>query len=260
MPSKKRSSSKRNLIDTSMEKEVDRLSIRRRPAGPPLMQHNWGKLLFMHWPIAKKLLRPLVPESLEIDTYNGSAWIGVTPFTLWDVRLSFTPPVPWLSDFHELNVRTYVHFKGVPGVWFLSLDANSMTTVLGARSLYHLPYFYAQINLEEKGKSIYYNLERTGEPSASFSAAWRIGKNLSEAEPDTLEFFLVERYCLYSTDNENLYRSRIHHRPWPLRQAKLLSHESTMIESHRLPTPDEDPLLHYAEALEVDIWPLEKVE
>ena len=240
--------------------KIDRLSIRERPSGVPLMRHNWGKLLFMHWPIAKKLIRPLIPEGLEIDTFDGSAWIGMTPFTLWDVRLSFTPPVPWLSDFHELNVRTYVHYDGVPGVWFLSLDTNSMSTVIGARSIYHLPYFNASIDLEEEGDTIYYDLERTDEPPAEFSAAWKVGNDVHEAEPLTLEFFLVERYCLYSSDGENLYRSRIHHNPWPLQQAELLSYRSTMIESHGLETPEGDPLVHYAEALEVDIWPLETVE
>src|ERR671926_1036759 len=89
--------------------EIDRLSIRERPAGAPIMKQNWGKLVFMHWRIAETALRPHIPAGLTIDTFDGSAWIAVTPFTMWDVRLSFTPPIPWLSDFHELNVRTYVH-------------------------------------------------------------------------------------------------------------------------------------------------------
>lgn len=244
----------------SKSDKIDRLSIRARPPGVPLMRHNWGKLLFMHWPIAEELLRPLIPEGLEIDTFDGGAWIGMTPFTLWDVRLNFTPPVPWLSDFHELNVRTYVHYDGVPGVWFFSLDTNSTTTVIGARALYHLPYFNAGIDLEEEGDTIYYDLERAGEPPAEFSAEWTIGDDLHEAKPDTLEFFLIERYCLYSSDGEDLYRSRIHHDPWPLQQAELLSCSSSMIESHGLPTPEGDPLLHYSEAVDVSIWPLEKVE
>jgi hypothetical protein len=237
---------------------IDRLSIRQRPKGVPLMEHHWGKLLFMHWPIAARQLRPLIPERLTIDTFDGRAWIGITPFTLWDVRLSFTPPIPWLSDFHELNVRTYVHLDGVPGVWFLSLNTNSMTTVIGARTLFHLPYFNASIDLAQEGKRIDYDLLRTDD-EARFEATWMIGDPLGEAEPDSLEFFLVERYCLYSTDGENLYRSRIHHRPWPLQQAEVSEFTSTMIEADGLQTPKGEPLLHYAEALEVGIWPLEKV-
>lgn len=239
--------------------KIDRLSIRQRPSGVPLMEHHWGKLLFMHWPIPAESLRPLIPEPLEIDLFDGTAWIAVTPFTLWDVRLSFTPPVPWLSDFHELNVRTYVHYNGVPGVWFFSLDTNSMITVMGARTLFHLPYFNASIDLRQEEETIHYSLKRSGGPPAEFEGSWTIKGGLHEAKPETLEFFLVERYCLYSTDNKNLYRCRIHHRPWPLQKAKVKSYRSTMIESHGLPTPTGEPLLHYAEAIEVGVWPLEKV-
>ena len=238
--------------------DIDRLSIRERPEGLPLMEHHWGKLLFMHWPVPAKSLRPLIPERLAIDTWEGEAWVGVTPFTLWGVRLSFTPSVPFLSEFHELNVRTYVHLDGVPGVWFLSLNANSVATVIGARAFYHLPYFNAEINLEERGRTIHYDLRRTDD-EAEFHAAWVIGEELGEAQPDSLEFFLVERYCLYSAFKDKLYRARIHHPPWPLRAARLSSHRSTMIESDGLPKPSGDPLLHYAEALEVSVWPPKEV-
>jgi uncharacterized protein len=224
------------------------------------MKQNWGKLLFMHWRIDAAHLRPLIPAGLTIDTFDGSAWIAVAPFTMWDVRLSFTPPVPWLSDFHELNVRTYVHYEGVPGVWFFSLDTNSLPTVLGARAFYHLPYFHAQIELAQEGTRIDYQLHRAeADKPAEFKATWTIGAALPEAQPDSLEFFLTERYCLYSARAEQLYRARIHHRPWPLQRAEVGSFYSTMIEAHGLPTPAGAPLLHYAEALAVDIWPLAKL-
>jgi uncharacterized protein YqjF (DUF2071 family) len=214
----------------------------------------------MHWRIEVEQLRPLIPSSLTIDTYDGSAWIAVAPFTMWDVRLSFTPPLPWLSDFHELNVRTYVHHIGVPGVWFFSLDTNSLPAVLGARAFYHLPYFHAQIELAQEAATIDYKLRRHApNRSAEFQATWTIGADLSEAQPGSLEFFLTKRYCLYAASGARIYRSRIHHRPWPLQQATLGSFRSTMIESHGLPTPTGAPLLHYAEALAVDIWPLERV-
>jgi len=240
--------------------KIDRLSIRERPEGVPIMKQNWGKLLFMHWRIDKAHLRPHIPAGLTIDTYDGSAWIAVTPFTMWDVRLSFTPPVPYLSDFHELNVRTYVHHDGVPGVWFFSLDTNSLPSVLGARLLYRLPYYHADIELVEEGATIHYKLRRNdASKPAEFRATWTAGADLPEAQPGTLEFFLTERYCLYSATDDTLYRARIHHRPWPLRRAELSQFHSTMIESHGLPTPAGEPLLHYAEALAVGIWPLEKV-
>lgn len=239
---------------------VDRLTIRERPDRMPIMHQNWGKLLFMHWRIDQAALRPLIPEQLTIDTFEGEAWIALTPFTLWGVRPVFTPPVPFLSEFHETNVRTYVHLDGVPGVWFFSLDANSSVAVLGARTLFHLPYLNADIELEEKEGTINYGLHRTDTPRAELKTSWTIGEPLPDSEPGSLAFFLTERYCLYAADSSNrIHRARIHHAPWPLQQARLNSLDSTMIESQGLPTPAGDPLLHYAEAIAVDIWPLEEV-
>lgn len=241
-------------------KERVRVAMRERPEGLAVGQMNWGKLLFMHWPIDAKVLRPLIPKRLTIDTFDDTAWIGVVPFTMWGVRPSFIPPVPGLSEFHELNVRTYVHLDGVPGVWFHSLDAASQLAVWGARTFFHLPYFYADMHLEQEGDTIIYASERTEDdaPAANFKATWKIGAPLPQSEPGSLDFFLTERYCLYAAEDEKIYRLRIHHPPWPLQQAKLSSYDSTMIESHNLPTSQTEPLLHYAEALHVEAWPLER--
>ncbi|MGH9901138.1 MAG: YqjF family protein [Pyrinomonadaceae bacterium] len=240
---------------------IDRLSIRERPGRLPIMRQNWGKLLFMHWPIPAASLRPLIPARLSIDTFEGRAWVGVVPFTMWGVRPSFTPPAPGLSALHELNVRTYVHLDGVPGVWFFSLDANSAPAVWGARTFFHLPYFNARISLRQEGQNIFYDSHRThgGAPPADFSASWTFGEPLTGAEPGSLVFFLTERYCLYAARRDRLYRCRIFHPPWPLRRAEVSSFRSTMVESHGLPTPPGEPLLHYAEALKVDVWPLVRV-
>jgi uncharacterized protein YqjF (DUF2071 family) len=236
-------------------------SMRERPAGRPIMHQNWGKLLFMHWRIDEKLLRPLIPSPLEIDTFDGSAWIGVVPFTMWGIRASFLPPIPGTSAFHELNVRTYVHHRGVPSVWFLSLDAANRLAVWGARKFFHLPYFNAEMSLDQTGNTISYSSlrrDRRG-PLAELRAGWSIGASLPETSAGTLEFFLTERYCLDAERNGRLYRSRIHHQPWPLQNAELNLLSSTLIESHGLPTPADDPILHYAEKISVDIWPLRSI-
>ena len=130
----------------------DSLISNTRPAGQPLMHQSWGKLLFIHWPIAETLLRPLVPAGLEIDTFKGTAWIAEVPFTMWDIRAfpPYVPAVPGLRAMHELNVRTYVQRDGVPGVWFFSLDCNNTAAVLGARTFYYLPYYNAEIELEQQ--------------------------------------------------------------------------------------------------------------
>lgn len=225
------------------------------------MRQSWGKLLFMHWPIPPALLRPLIPARLNVDTFNGAAWIGVVPFTMWGVRPTITPSVPRLSHFHELNVRTYVHLDGVPGVWFLSLEATNPIAVWIARKVFHLPYFNSRIDLRQRERTITYTAHRThrGAPPAEFAAEWVIGDALPPTEPDTLAYFLTERYCLYAARGRKLYRGRILHQPWTLHQAELSAYRSTMIESHGLPTPEGEPLLHYAEALHVGIWRLVKV-
>ena len=253
------------MIDDDMnqltEHDIDRLSIRTRPRGWPVMRQWWGKLLFMHWRIPAALLRPLIPARLSIDTFDGSAWIALVPFTMWGVRPSFAPPVPHLSAFHELNVRTYVHLDGVPGVWFMSLEANRRLAVRGARTIFHLPYFDARMSLSERERTIVYASRRThrGAPAADFDATWTHGDALEESRPGSLAFFLTERYSLYAARGQRIYRCRIHHAPWPLRRAELSAHRSTMLESHGLPTPDTAPLLHYAESIKVDVWPLERL-
>jgi uncharacterized protein len=242
--------------------DLERLAVRERPDGQPLMHQDWGKLLFMHWRIDEKLLRPLIPEGLEIDTFDGSAWIAVVPFTMWNISAfpPFLPAVPGLSAMHELNVRTYVYYDNVPGVWFFSLDCDSAAAVLGARTFFFLPYYNADIELEQSNSTITYSLERDDDPSAEFEAEWTFKDDARFAHPGSLEFFLTERYCLYSEKDGELYRARIHHQPWPLASATVASYESTMIESLGLPTPKGEPLLHYAEEVNVDIWGLEDLE
>jgi len=224
------------------------------------MHQAWGKLLFMHWRLDPNLLRPIIPSKLQVDTYDGSAWIGVVPFTMWDIRgfPPYMPRLPGFSAMHELNVRTYVHYDGVPGVWFFSLDCTNEAAVLGARTFYYLPYYKAHIDLDQDEKMIAYESQRLEAPAASYSGRWKIGDNIPQSEPGSLEFFLTERYCLYSERHGQIYRSRVFHKPWSLQTAKLDFFKSSMIESLGLITPDEEPLLHYGEEISVEIWKLRR--
>jgi len=245
-----------------MEREpidkVDRLAVRARPPGRPIMYQSWGELLFMHWPVPAHSLRPLIPEPLIIDTFDGVAWVGITPFTTWGLRPALLPTIPFLSESHEINVRTYVHLDGTPGVWFFSLDANNPLAVLGARLAFHLPYFAARMSIERQDSTIQFASRRTHRHAASaeFEASWTVGDRLAQPEPDSLDFFLIERYCLYTARGDRLYRARIFHHPWPLHAARLLSCRSTMIEAQALPSPKAEPLLHQqGDPLQVQIWP-----
>ena len=235
--------------------------MRHRPPGQPVMHQDWGKLLFMHWRVAPNLIRHLIPDSLELDLYGDSAWIGVTPFTMWDIRAfpPFAPPVPGLDSMHELNVRTYVHYQGQPGVWFFSLDVNSKMAAAAARAFFHLPYYHAEIDFTGK-RTFTFKADRQSGAEAKLRASWSAGEELPVSQPGSREFFLTERYCLYTESDGDLYRARIHHQPWPLQKATLKNLQTNLFEINRLPIPQNEPIVHYAEEVNVDIWYLEAVE
>jgi uncharacterized protein len=241
---------------------IDRISPLQRPTGMPIMYQTWAKLLFLHWPVAPEQLRPMVPERLTIDTHWGSAWASLTPFTMWGIRPPFLPAVPRLSATHELNVRTYVLLNGVPGVWFFTLEAANVLAVVGAQVFFGLPYRLARMRLWERDDTIRYRSRRIhpGSPPAHFDAEWRGGDALPASVPGSPEFFLTERYYLYTTKGDRLLRGRIHHPPWPLQRATLRHLDSTMLQAHGI-TPEQDaPLLHQQrEPIEVEIWRLETV-
>ncbi len=189
---------------------------RRRAAGPlpdrpPVLEMHWDKLLFLHWRIAANELRPRIPRPLKLDTLDGTAWIGITPFTMCGVRPKLLPPVPGLSASHELNVRTNVTFDGTPGVWFLSLDASNWAAVIGARTAFGLPYFWArQRTSDQNGSRQFASCRRhPGAAPAEFGATWTLGTRLPTAAPNSLAFFFVERYWLFTQRSEKVYGARI---------------------------------------------------
>jgi uncharacterized protein len=138
-----------------------RIAASEKPEGWNIMHQNWDRLLFLHWKVPYDVLRSLVPEPLEIDVYENDAFVSITPLTIWDLRPVLVPAVPYLSQLHELNVRTYVHYDGVPGVWFFSLDANNCLAVAGARTFFSLPYVYADITMCVDGNETDFRSERS---------------------------------------------------------------------------------------------------
>ncbi len=190
--------------------DVDRLSVRVPPSGWPIMYQYWGKLLFLHWSLPVELLRPLIPDPLIVDTFDGTAWIGVTPFTMWGMRPVILPSVPVLSDSHELNVRTYVHLDGVPGIWFFSLDASNPVAALGARLTFHLPYFNARMSLEQRDHTIQFISRRTRPHAApaEFEAVWTIGNRFAAVRAGFPAVFPNRAVCsVFRTQRCSLPRS-----------------------------------------------------
>jgi uncharacterized protein YqjF (DUF2071 family) len=218
--------------------------------GQWVMGQTWLNLLFAHWRVDAELLRPHVPERLELEEHDGSAWLALTPFTVVGLRLRGLPPLPYVSQFHELNCRTYVRgADGRPGIWFFSLDASSRGAVAVARRTYELPYRHARF--ETSGDEVRVHTEGGGE----FRAVYHGIGEPSPPEPGSLEHFLTERYCLYAA--EGTRRAEIHHTPWPLQRAEA-EVELWGVAPLEVELTGE-PVCHYSARQDVLIWAPEPV-
>jgi uncharacterized protein YqjF (DUF2071 family) len=215
---------------------------------------TWLDLLFAHWPLPEEIVRGAVPEPLEVDTFEGSAWIGITPFEVTGLRPRGLPPPPVVSRFAETNVRTYVTLGGRPGICFLSLDAASTFAVLAARAIYRLPYFRARMTIERSGDEIAYATARVG-GEASLRARYAPVGDRFRARPGSLEHFLVERYSLFTVSLGLVVRTDIDHPPWPLQPARADIAENTMTRPAGIELPATEPLLHYAARQDVVLGP-----
>jgi len=217
------------------------------------MFQSWQRQLFMHWPVEAATLRQLVPAELELDTYDGIAYVSVTPFLLADLRFRMMPPVPTASDFQEINLRTYVQVNGRPGVYFFSLDAASALAVAGARISYHLPYYRAAMTMKSDGDWIDYRSKRAGRP-AELVVHYRPTGAPFVAAPGSLDHFLIERYALYVVHRGRVTRGDIHHPPWRLRSAEVLLERNTIPAAHAIEVPGVAPLAHYSDRQDTVLW------
>jgi uncharacterized protein YqjF (DUF2071 family) len=223
------------------------------------MGQTWTDLLFAHWRVPPVELERVVPPQLPLDTFDGSAWIGITPFLVEGLRLRGTAPIPWISSFPEINVRTYVSFGGKPGIFFLSLDTSSRAAVQAARRSYRLPYFRSQIRRRADIEGISFDSRRISAdgPPACFEARYGPAGELLPDRPDSLERWLSERYCLYTLDERRrVQRGEIHHPPWPLRPARAEIKANTMARPFDI-SLEGAPLLHFSGRQDVALWSLE---
>lgn len=232
------------------------------PRRPWMMTQRWSDLLFMHWPVPTDALRRLVPDALQLDLRQGTAWLTITPLYLGHLRLRGVPTIPGISAFPEINVRTYVTHGGKPGVFFFSLDAGSALAVMAARLLFHLPYQRAQMTLRRRADgAIEYRSHRRTTPPARFDATYAPDGPAHFAEAGSLDHWLSERYCLYSVSGRGtVYRAEIHHFPWPLQRARADTAENTLAAAAGLALPAEPPRLAFARRLDVVVWDKDRIE
>jgi uncharacterized protein YqjF (DUF2071 family) len=238
---------------------MDRISPTKRPPREADGTQKWRDLLFLHYEVPVSALRALVPPSLELDLWQGKALVGVVPFAMLDVKPKWAPVVPGVSHFLELNVRAYVSVGEHPGVYFFSLEAESSVAVLAARAGWGLPYFRARMQLERERDLVRYSSERLFPPPtpARLEASYRVGPRLPDAEPGSLEFFLAERYLLFTAEGEGDVKvGQVYHTPYPLYEATLLSCEQSMLAAAGLPASCPVFSTHYSPGVDVEVFGL----
>lgn len=246
-------------VATALRQRATLAETAHRPWPPPgrgwFMGQSWRHLLFAHWRVDSEALRRLVPSQLELDLHDGEAWLGVTPFRVEGFRLRRTLPPPLISRFLEVNVRTYVKCEGKPGIYFLSLDTDSRLAVAGARRTYRLPYFHAAQSLSETRRIHFQSTRISADaPAAELDCAFMPAGEHFEAKPGSLDYWLTERYCLYTlAEGGTVQRAGIHHRPWQLQPASATFELNSMASGYGLDLVGT-PLLHYSEIQDVVLW------
>jgi uncharacterized protein YqjF (DUF2071 family) len=226
------------------------------PDGPWVMTQTWHDLLFAHWPVDAAALGEHVPSEFDLDLFDGRAWLGIVPFYMTNVAPRGVPSMPWISEFPELNVRTYVRVSEKPGVYFFSLDAGSMLAVRAARALLNLPYYWATMTVTSNADHVDYDSRRDdGSAVATLRARYRPIGMPSAPISGSLEYFLTERYCLYHLDHRGApYRLEIHHPPWPLQPAEADFISNTMADAAGISLPETPPLLHFVRRQDMVAW------
>jgi hypothetical protein len=229
------------------------------PAPPqvrPVMLQHWRWLTFLHWRYPAELVQARLPERLRVETFDGTAWVGLIPFLMDDVRAPRVPALPWLSRFPETNVRTYVRGPdGRTGIWFFSLDATRLPAVLTGRITYGLPYFWSSMSVRRAGGQVIYRARRRwpGAAGGRCDARVEFGAARPEAELTALDHFLTARYRLYSTLAGKLVAADAEHPPWSLRRVTVRQLRQDLVRATGLPAPDHDPVLHASDGVAVRI-------
>lgn len=231
------------------------------PARAWTWRQTWCDLLFAHWPIAASRLRALVPDVLEIEEFDGVSWVGVVPFRMQGVMRRPLPDLPYVSAFPEMNVRLYVRYQDKPGVWFVSLDAGNALAVWAARTSFHLPYFRASMRANDRRGWVEYRSERRWNgPHVGFRGRFRPASEIGVSARGSLDYFLTERYCLYASRSDGaLFRTEVHHRPWPLQRAEAVIEQNSAATAQGIQVSGAPVTLHFSRRLDVVVFPPERI-
>ncbi|NOU28503.1 MAG: DUF2071 domain-containing protein [Polyangiaceae bacterium] len=233
--------------------DLDRLSPAVRPAGKNAGTQSWRDLLFVHWALPLEAVRPLVPPGIELDPWDGRAWVGLVPFQMKRIRPSWLPQA-FAMDFLELNARTYVHYRGRPAVWFFSLDASSWLAVRAARTGWSLPYFHAKMATSREGDRIRYDATRY-QGGARFAVDYEVGERLGPSAAGTFEHFLLERYLLLSTRKGAILEGQVNHPPYVAHRARIHRIEEGLLAAAGMPAPSRAPdAVHFSPGVDVEVF------
>ncbi|MGN9783357.1 YqjF family protein [Nonomuraea sp. ZG12] len=220
----------------------------------PVMHHRWSDITFLHWRYPAALIQSMLPDSLTVETFDGTAWIGMTPFVMEDVRAAGLPALPWLSRFPETNLRTYVRDdRGRSGIWFLSLDAGRLPAALGGRAGYGLPYFWSDMSVRIAGALTQYRCRRTWPGPSGARCDVDVERDTASWDGDELAWFLTARFRLFTKMANRLASAEIEHEPWPLHRAALIRLDQSLLQAGGLPAPDDDPILHASPGVPVRV-------
>ncbi|MEC9094910.1 MAG: DUF2071 domain-containing protein [Planctomycetota bacterium] len=234
---------------------------RKQPCIPPQRKpsgfQQWNSLAFLHWEVPVDAVCRLLPEGLEPDLYEGKAYAGLVPFQMRHIRPHWCPKC-FGFNFLETNVRTYVICDGEPGVYFFSLDANSFTAVTAARWGWHLPYYHSQMTFSRREDQITYTLDRAGQTRSKIEIY--VGDEKPPSPENSLDFFLLERYLLFTRNRHTLLRGQVHHRPYPVRGVKLRSCDDELVAHAGFASlPGTPATVHFSEGVEVKVFSLTPV-
>ncbi|MFC2947012.1 YqjF family protein [Virgibacillus sediminis] len=229
------------------------------PHGPWMITQKWDHLLFMHLPVSPEDIRSHIPDQMELDTYDGEAWVSIIPFKISDMRMRMLPSFPYIKRFLELNVRTYVKRNGIPGIYFFSLDASKILPVLGARAG-TLPYFFANMSMKRKGEWFHYQSKRHGSRDAAFKGKYRPSSEIFRPEKGTIDNWLLERYYLWTQVKNSVFSIGIHHRPWEVTDAEAVIEKQGLLPFLPPESTVSRMMLHYAYSRRVLFWPIKKVD